>query len=389
MTKKQKSNLHLTHDNKFFDLFVRNVKKFCSSKNTYVVVQENSPKLHQIHNDEVEVWNSKKLNNFLIKNGFLHFDSIYIHFLTPTLSRLVNRLPNEIPIVLVFWGAEIFELSMFQKHNIMEDTSKIITPIINNKNKFKIAFRPKNFVLECQSYLNKKFDIIQKKKALKRINYFAHYIREDYDLVVDTLKLNFEFIDFHYGGVYEVIQKAAIYQNVVKERKILVGNSGDYHNNHIDLFNILKKQKIDDFEIICPLSYSGINEYVQIVEKTGESTFGSKFNPITDFIPLEKYNKLMASCSIMIMGHIRSQAAANIQSALCFGVRVYMPRQSTLFRYLKRIGLIIHALDEMHEKPMNIDPLTEEEALWNCLKLSEHLGESVAKIQFQQCIDQN
>jgi hypothetical protein len=176
---------------------------------------------------------------------------------------------------------------------------------------------------------------------------------------------------------------------VVKERKIQVGNSGDYHNNHIDLFNILKKQNIEDFEIICPLSYSGINEYVQIVEKTGESTFGSKFNPITDFIPLEKYNKLMASCSIMIMGHIRSQAAANIQSALCFGIRVYMPRQSTLFRYLKRIGLIIHALDEIHEKPMSIDPLTEEEALWNCLKLSEHMGESVAKIQFQQCIDEN
>lgn len=243
MSSKIRHNIHLTHDNKFFDLFVRNVEKFCSSKNTYVVVQENSLKLHQIHNDEVEVWNSKKLNEFLIKKSFLHFDVIYIHFLNPTLSRLVNRLPNKIRIVLVFWGAEIFELSMFQRNNIMEATSKIITPIISNKKKFKIAFRPNNFILECQSYLNKKFDIIQKKKALKRINYFAHYIKEDYDLIVNKLKLNFEFIDFHYGGVYEVIQKASTYQKVVKERKIQVGNSGDYHNNHIDLFNILKKTK--------------------------------------------------------------------------------------------------------------------------------------------------
>ena len=271
----------------------------------------------------------------------------------------------------------------------MEATAKLINPILNNKKKFTLAFKPKNFVLECQSYLRKKFDIYQKKKALKRINYFAHYIREDYDLVVSKLKINFEFIDFHYGGVYEMIQKVDTYKNVIKERKIQIGNSGDYHNNHIDLFNLLKKQNIKDFEIICPLSYSGLNEYVQLVEKSGLSTFGSKFMSITDFIPLESYNKLLASCSVMIMGHIRSQAAANIQSALCFGVRVYMPRQSTLFRFLKRIGLVIHSLDEINEKPININPLTEDEVLWNCLKLTEHMGKNVAKIQFQRCIDQN
>lgn len=389
MTKKQKLNLHLTHDNKFFDLFIRGVNNYSTSKNKFIIVQDGSSDLKFVKSKNVNVISFSELDQWLNYNILSEFDSIYIHFLSPKLARFLLEIPKSINVVLIFWGSEIFGLKIFSRNNLMIETSKVVKPILHNEMKFKFAFKPKNLILELQSYLNKRFEIKNRIKALKRIDYFAHYIKEDFDLIARKMNLNCKYVDFHYGGVYEVIQRASKYQKINKEYKIQIGNSGDFHNNHLDLFEILKRQKFRECELICPLSYSGSKQYVDAVIAKGNEIFKNNFTPLLDFLPLEDYDSLISSCSVMIMGHIRSQAAANIISASCFGVRVYMPSESTLFRYLKRIGLIIHALEEINKIDINISPLTKEEAEWNCLKLSENFGKDVTKQQFQNCLDKN
>ncbi|HAH49907.1 MAG TPA: 4-alpha-L-fucosyltransferase, partial [Balneola sp.] len=69
---------------------------------------------------------------------------------------------------------------------------------------------------------------------------------------------------------------------------ILVGNSSDPGNCHLEMFRALKeelaKKGLQNYNIVCPLSY-GSDDHAEKVIKKGELLFGSNFMPLTNFLP--------------------------------------------------------------------------------------------------------
>ena len=53
----------------------------------------------------------------------------------------------------------------------------------------------------------------------------------------------------------------------------LIGNSGDPTNNHLDVFDFLKKHDIGNRNIYVPLSYGGSKRYREVVKDVGVRTF--------------------------------------------------------------------------------------------------------------------
>lgn len=115
---------------------------------------------------------------------------------------------------------------------------------------------------------------------------------------------------------------------------IQVGNSACETNEHLEVFEKLSKYKNANIEIICPLSYSGKEEYIKQVIEAGYKTFGKeKFTPITDFMPFNKYLELLAKVDIAIFNHKRQRGLGNITTLLGLGKKVYIREEITTWQF--------------------------------------------------------
>ena len=157
-----------------------------------------------------------------------------------------------------------------------------------------------------------------------------------------------------YYPMENLIGKKLLKEKVVNDGNILLGNSGSIMNNHIEAFDILKKEEIGDKKIIVPLSY-GDSEYTKTIIKKGKEIFGDKFIPLTKFIPREEYNKITLSCSIVFMNHYRQQAMGNILTAIWLGSKVYMNNSTTSYKYLSRIGIKINSIQDLQQGKSKIN----------------------------------
>lgn len=125
---------------------------------------------------------------------------------------------------------------------------------------------------------------------------------------------------------------------------ILAGNSGNPSNNHHEILSKLVSVRDMKIKIICPLSYSGNNAYINSIVAAGDSIFGNKFIPLLEFITPENYLDLLWNADIAIMNHDRQQGIGNILPLLYFGKKVFIRSDTTTYRYLSEIGCRLYDL---------------------------------------------
>jgi len=116
--------------------------------------------------------------------------------------------------------------------------------------------------------------------------------------------------------------------------RILLGNSASETNNHFEAIDLLAKDPVHDFEVVCPLSY-GDMEYANRVIEYGKAKLGEKFRPITDFMKPEEYAKILAGVDAAIMFHRRQQAVNSIIGLLYLGKKVFLRSEVTTYEWLK------------------------------------------------------
>ena len=135
-----------------------------------------------------------------------------------------------------------------------------------------------------------------------------------------------------------------------EENIIMVGNSATKTNEHLEIFERLSMIKgIENYQIIVPLSY-GDMDYAQEVIKKGELCFGSKFNPLTDFMSSDAYYNLLCRVKIVIMGHKRQQATGNILALVKFGKKVFIRTNISTWDFYAENGIKMFKYEEMEEE---------------------------------------
>jgi len=127
---------------------------------------------------------------------------------------------------------------------------------------------------------------------------------------------------------------------------ILLGNSADPSNNHIQVLQSLKKYKDKNINIVSPLSY-GSTTYAKAVSEYGTKTFGDKFQPIMSLLPYNEYLELLNSIDIGIFAHKRQQAMGNIISLLGAGKKVYIRSDITTWDYLCGMGIVLYDISNL------------------------------------------
>lgn len=194
-----------------------------------------------------------------------------------------------------------------------------------------------------------------RKKVIKNIGHIITYSPGDYEL---TKKWYGSKAKWHKSFMYP----SNLYKDITVPKKtegtiiILVGNSADPSNNHLDAFLLLEKFKHNDIKIIVPLSY-GEKKYARQIIKSGKKIFGEKFFPIEELLPLDDYINLLKNIDIAVFPHKRQQAMGNITTLLGMGKKVYIRNDITTWNLLESID--VQAYDFKNFNLLSLDEVVK------------------------------
>lgn len=339
--KDSKPIIHIATDEKFIDAAYEIYEKAFQGKNTFIILK-NAEQTEMKH-----LSNEKDFCFVDFENGFLkeieeiaaNSRVIVFHGLNYSQALVAKNLKkNERLFVWSVFGAEIY-------NNPLIFSEKAYGKLTNKK-----------FVSTLTNYLKdllrKPFYRVFKKSddrhtlgvdAIKRMDYIGILYEEEFNLYRELeITYDSKFLPFTYYPVEIILDKTSGY---VESNNILLGNSASFTNNHLEVFERLKKLDFTGHLIMTPLSY-GNQKYANQIIGIGNKKLGENFKPLTEFLPLFEFQKILQSCGIVIMNHYRQQAVGNVMNAIYLGAKVYLSNRNTLYHYLKRIGCHVYCVED-------------------------------------------
>ena len=164
---------------------------------------------------------------------------------------------------------------------------------------------------------------------------------------------------------------------------ILAGNSAASTNDHLFIFDKLRRYRNRISNITVPLSYavSGDKQYVANVISRGKDIFGDQFIPLTRFLKLDQYNALISNVDIAIFAHNRQQGMGNIIHLLALGIKVYMRSDITVWQLFQDLNIKVYDVNKVDLLPIDINT-----AMKNHERVKEHFSRFTLISQLEKLI---
>ena len=184
-------------------------------------------------------------------------------------------------------------------------------------------------------------------KILHKVSYLSTVVPFEYELISKRYN-HIQYCPFRYmDNLTEPEEEALVEeneQNVAK--RILLGNSNDPSNNHLDILCRLNDIGVK-YEVVVPFSYPNNNlKYVQYVLDYSKNLKNLKISFLQDFMPYDEYFRVVKSCQTAIFGHVRQQAVGNISYMMNSGKNVFLYKDSVLYSYYKKNDYEFFSIDE-------------------------------------------
>lgn len=349
-------NIHLVNDEKFINLSVERFNHYYPDRNIFFVESTSANNYQLKHVTE---------NNFIKKIDLTDTNSIeqilpycdkncniFIHYLTEDKSIIVNLLKEKTKAKTywIFYGADMFRMLYTKGLYKLYDRSTVSQWLFHQTKKLMFKFR----ILPAY--------VKAKEKCIEQMDYFCFWNYHDYEILKNKLKTKAEFKYFRY---YE----APVMDYKVEKKEpgsILLNHSSSRSGNHITILEKLKR--IDTGEklkkVYSPLGYPEENVKASVI-KYGIKHLSYCFEPMTDFIPKAKYHDFLKTIEVAIFGHRRQEGGANIFFLLATGCKIFLRKESNLFKYLKDRGYHIYDFDNDLNSIDDLQPLAMELFLQN------------------------
>lgn len=365
---------HLITDEKFIDFFYESVKDIEDVEHRFFILLNNhSNTLKYVKSTPIYASIDGKIINMIKSSSLLNeCDSLIIHYMHSSAILAPLLMGKNKPVLWSGWGADYYYLLEGGENTLLLDKTKEVKKNLSKPNEIKT--KTKSLLSLAKTIIIRKFFT---PKMLKKINFFSSPIPNDFDKLKKYLPaFNPEYLQINYGSLEKTFL-TGISDN--SGHDILLGNSASLTNNHIDTFEILSKLDIGNRKIITPLSY-GDEKYKKIILQEGKAYFGDSFQPLTDFMSLEDYNRIISSCAIAIMNHKRQQALGNIGALLYSGKKLYLNEENPVYDFFKKRQAFVYKISELRSDNTQIfTPLTENEIIRNRQVLADFWGEDVVK----------
>lgn len=371
--------LHITHDNVFIDYVINAANELECTGHKFLIITDNGKNAERVKNKNVfcAAYQSDAFHEFI--GDLIQYEVVYIHWLYGNTARFVNALPNSIKVVWCFWGGEGLEMPEMLKDVYQPVSYKYFLNHNPNHARFSLV--------DMRGYFKRKraaknlFN--ENIKSIKRSNFFAHYLLDDYTLIKKYSGFKAGFLPFFYAPLNEIVPFNSALE--IKGDDIMLGNSDTLTNNHFEAIDLLSDVDITGKKIFCPLSYEN-GAYAQTISDYGTKKLGEAFIPLRTYLAKEEYNGILSACSFGIMNHNRSQALGNILVLIWSGAKVFMSEQSSLFRFLEASGVLVFPFHKSFMATNNtvFKKLSLSEAEHNRQKLIQLFGKQKHREQMQQ-----
>jgi len=368
--------LHIAPDEKFIDSanFIFD-KAFPNINNFIIYIPNKGYSLNFIKNtNNIETLVENSISIKLILSKLDDYDLVFLHSMSYFNSRILINYKNKEKFVLMFWGWEIYNNHYSKIEDIHGNETK---GIIKNNHKFKDSLlrkvRSLYFPIKNSTPNPEKSILL----AFKKIKYIATVYKEEIEYLKKNnfISKHTKLIKFTYYPLEFIFR--GLEKTKINNSNILVGNSALSSNNHLEIFKLLKLKDLSDKKIITPLNY-GNSKYANIIIDTGKREFGNSFHPLTDFLPLGEYNKIISSCSVAIFNNYRQQAIGSTIAMIWLGAKVYLNDKNSVYHYLKRLGIKVFSIksDFKIGEDFSLEKLCEKDINYNKRILLEEFNES-------------
>ena len=256
-----------------------------------------------------------------------------------------------------FLGKKANNISYFRLLSEMYSADKVILHGLFSSKIIKLLFYNPWLLKKCY-WLMWGGDLYETHKNSGLSTYYKKYIIKNMGYLLTYLPGDVEYAREKYGARGKYLENLCYLSNIftheqhlaVEKREctnILLGNSADPANEHIEALAKLEKFKESNIKIYVPLSY-GNQDYADQVIEYGKTIFEHKFVPLTEFMTYEKYQCFLQNIDIAIFNHKRQQAMGNTISLLGMGKVVYLRSGTSQWKLLKGMGIDIFDIEEFN-----------------------------------------
>ena len=360
--------LHITTDNKFISHALSTFESVYPNQNT-VWMLSTGGEINVASNSYDKRFSLAQSMSPKFLNQLKSFDLVILHSLIMQWYPLIILAPKNTKFAWLGWGYDYYNyIYKDQSQLLLKETSKLDS----HTKRAKVDRLTIKSIVKYS--INLAVNKVVKKIALKRIASFSPVLEEDYNLVKEAKLISSlpKFMPWNYGSLEENLVANFIDQRVIG-KSILVGNSASMTNNHIEAFDLIVNYDLPETtKVFVPLSY-GSEQYKKDILEKGKEQLNDRFYPITSFMPIDEYVKLIKQCGYVIMNHKRQQAVGNIVIMLYLGARVFLREESPTYKMLKKEGAILNTVQELSMQPKLLQkPLSENEIQKNIKVLYKH-----------------
>lgn len=354
--------LHIIKDDKFFDPIYELFETYDAFKNDYVLfVSSKQYSFKRIKNTRVVnvVFGNKNIKKILLSNTY---DIVYLHSISISTIKYLSYIPKDKTIIWWAWGYDIYGTEGGMPSLINIPLYRTYTKQLINSN--AILSFAKKIVKRVLAIV----PTFQRKNIIRRVSYFQPVLSIEYTMlcnikyfrakefyIISKLpQIKDYYITSHFT---EPLNKACVKPC---NGNIIIGNSASPFNNHLDLWNSIEKYVPSDREVLIPVSYGGDMSYVANI-KSRISSEKCHIRFIENYMSRDDYWKLLDSCSYAIYGSVRQHAMGNIYHDLLNGIKVFLYSDSVIFRYLKSVGYVVYAIEDVDVNsfftPMSVEEI--------------------------------
>ncbi|MCX7696380.1 MAG: TDP-N-acetylfucosamine:lipid II N-acetylfucosaminyltransferase [Bacteroidales bacterium] len=249
----------------------------------------------------------------------------------------LKHLSSEIPFGWVIHGAEVVQYQI--------NPAKYLLPL-TRKAYYALGYH-RTLLPIWRSYQRAiKKDL---KSLLKYFTYFLHFMPEEIEWVKQELGLvntHHKSLFFTYVSLETYLPQPISIKTQIDRKKLLLANSASFTSNHLDFISDFRDQLMEiKPEIIIPLNY-GNHKYASYLTQKLSRNKELNYFLLTEYLPFESYQEILASCSCMVFNHLRQQGLGNLMIGLWSGARIYLQPCTSTFQFLKKKKFYIFNLKE-------------------------------------------
>jgi len=267
---------------------------------------------------------------------------------------LANKLSKKVKVLWRFFGHELYGRKQkdFLSDNSLELLKQQKTSLFN-KIRMSFSHRFKRSLQVVLFNYNYNFE-----EAVKRVDVFLCLFEEEFNILSTTYKGLPKFVQI---PIFKTEIQLELFEYTHNKNKLIIGNSRNVYNNHIDILEITQKHR--NLNLVLPFNYGSKSLYSRKVEEIAES---QNIKVIKDFMPYEAYVNLLKNSAALVSNSYRQMAVGNILIAIRYGINLYLNKKNSVYKVLKNHNFYVFTIEDFkHDISLKNLSLSENEVVHN------------------------